>query len=235
MNGATAVRGARVGRLAVSLLAAVLAVAGCAGQPDGTPDVGPTEAPPPASLAVLTGQWRAEPVALDPVVEADADRTCRTDPELPGGMRMVLVDARGGGRLMALYVGPGGLAECGFLEIDAKGAVTGSLSDVSGDANAGPPPGRLSGISAGGSDGGETGQAWQEVHGRAGPGITRVVITVEDVGRVTATLRDGVFSAWWPIDETPKPRVWMKDYAVTAYDILGQQIDRYAKCGPGPC
>ncbi len=104
-----------------------------------------------------------------------------------------------------------------------------------GTPRPGAPPGRLSGISATGSDGGETGAAWQEVHGRAGPGITRVVITVEDIGAVTATLRDGLFSAWWPIDETPRPHVWMKDYVVNAYDILGQPIDRYSKCGPGPC
>ena len=137
--------------------------------------------------------------------------------------------------MMALYVGPAGVAECGYLEIDATGKVTGPLTEVSANRESGPPPGRLSGISVGGSDGGETGQAWQQVSGRAGPGITRVVATVEDVGAVTATLRDGLFTAWWPIEETPTPRMWMKDFSVDAYDALGQRIDRFTKCGPGPC
>ena len=99
---------------------AVVVMAACAGEAASPDD--------PLGLADLLGPWRREPIAaLDPGVVAALDGVCRAFPDFPPGQELVLVDARGRGRLQAQYAGPNSTAECtNDLVIHPDGSVTGA-------------------------------------------------------------------------------------------------------------
>ena len=211
-----------------SLAVASLLVIGCGGD---TPDTSaPAQGRPPALLADLLGPWRSEPLTIPDALAAAADRVCRADPAFPAGVTLALIDARGAGKLMAYYDGPAAGASCEYLEVSPTGEVTGSISSTWTGQQPGAAPGRLeSGGSSGSTDAGGT--VWQTASGRAGAGIAHVVIVVDGVGPVSATLRNGWFSAWWPVGRplqpmnAPGPGMPSRTYVVTAYDALGQPID----------
>ena len=186
----------------------------------------------PATLAELTGPWRPEPLMLDPNMAAAVDRACRTDPEFPAGVQLVVIDARGSSKLFAAYAGPGGAeAECGYIDVAPTGEISGSLSGTSIGDRPALAAGRMA-IDGGGGGSDDRGVVYQYVIGRAGAGIRRVILDVAGIGPVTATLRDGWFVAWWPVGEpikpagAPGPHVPQKAYTVTGYDALGQPLDQ---------
>jgi hypothetical protein len=217
-------------RLRSAVIAIMLLAAGCGGEAPSDAAAPLLQAGRVASLADLVGPWQREPFVIDGNVRAAADRACRADPEFPPGVQLVGVDARGGGRLMTIFAGPGGAtADCTYLEVARDGSVTGSLSGRGTSAFAPLEPGHLSPHGGGGfSDGGV---AVQYVMGRVGVGTERVVVAVEAIGPVTATLGNGWYLAWWetgrPLDPNgPGPHIPSKRYTVTAYDASGQITDQ---------
>ena len=180
-----------------------------------------------ATLADLVGPWQRQPFTIDENVRAAADRACRADVGFPPGVQLVLIDARGAGRLMTLFAGPGGHADCLYTEVAADGSVTGSLSGNGSGTLAPLAPGQLENYGGGGFSNEAT--AIQYVMGRVGAGAERVVLQVADVGPVTATVSNGWYLAWWetgrPLDPNgPGPHLPSKRYTVTAYDAFGQII-----------
>ena len=193
-----------------------------------------------ATVAELTGPWRSEPLTLGPDSIAEVDRACRPDPESPPGIGLVVIDARGNGKLTAQYNGPGGFAEC-RLEVDPSGAISGHLGILEGRRGNHLAPGR---IEIDDQNVGRQKESWQELNGQSGTAVTRVVIDVVDaagvdhVGPVTASLHDGKFLARWPTRERDARRdvmgrlnVWMRAYTITAFDAFGHVTDRVD--GPG--
>ena len=118
----------RLARLVGAILTMVLLVAGCSSESPSDSAAPDLRARGHATLAELVGPWQREPFSIDPSVRAAADRACRTDPEFPPGVELVAVDARGDGRLISVYSGSGGSAECDYAKVDPSGTVTGSLS-----------------------------------------------------------------------------------------------------------
>ena len=217
-------------RLLGAVFAIVLLVAACGGEAPSdaaAPDLGAGRS---ATLADLVGPWRREPFTIDANVRAAADRTCRADSEFPPGVQLVIADARGGGRLMTAYAGPGGAtADCIYIKVAPDGSVTGSLSGTGKGAFAQLPPGQLDSVGGGGFSDDDV--AVQYVLGRVGAGAARVVLDVEGIGPVTATLGNGWYLAWWetgqPLDPNgPGPQLPSRRYTVTAYDALGQITDQ---------
>jgi hypothetical protein len=211
-------------------IAIVLLVAACGGgAPSDTaaPDLGAGRL---ATLADLVGPWQREPFIIDAQVRAAADRACRADSEFPPGVQLVGIDARGGGRLITAYAGPGGAtADCIYIEVARDGSITGSLSSRGTSEFAPLAPGQLAAQGSGGFSDDDV--AVQYVLGRVGAGTARVVLDVEHVGPVTATLSHGWYLAWWetgrPRDPNgPGPHIPSKRYTVSAYDTFGQVTDQ---------
>ena len=175
----------------------------------------------PATLADLTGPWRAAPMRLDSVTEMKADAACRRDPEFPGGVRLALVDARGGGKLSTIYDGGDDLIVDCVTEIGPDGDVWGSIRTVGPGLRSGP--GQLRSIGGGGGGGADgPGMTW--TFGRVGQGIVAVVVDVAGIGRITATVQNGWYLAWWEgargLGDPPQPRT------VTAFDAFGTVLDQ---------
>ena len=218
-------------------LAIVLLVAACGPSASGSPE----DAAAPdlraghvATLADLIGPWQRQPFIIDGNVRAAAERVCRADQEFPPGVQPVLVDARGAGRLMTVFAGPGGYAECVYVEVAADGSVTGSLSGSGASRFAALAPGQLESAGGGGFSDEAGTTAVQYVTGRVGAGAARVVVQVADVGPVAATLSNGWYLAWWetgrPLDPNgPGPHLPSKRFTITAYDAFGQITDEAAE------
>ncbi len=192
---------------------AVVVMAACAGEAASPDD--------PLGLADLLGPWRREPIAaLDPRVVAALDGVCRAFPDFPPGQELVLVDARGRGRLQAQYAGPNSTAECtNDLVIHPDGSVTGGLSSVGGGGAAQPPAGRIVVRSNSGTGtNNDEPNPYTVIGGRVGPDALRVVVDVRGIGPVTATLRDGWYMAWWSGKCCAAAKV-------TGYDAAGNITD----------
>ena len=107
--------------------------------------------------------------------------------------------------------------------------MTGSLSGSGRGVLAPLAPGQLESFGGGGFS--DDNVAVQYVMGRVGAGMGRIVVDVEGLGPVTATLGNGWYLAWWetgqPLDPNgPGPHLPSKRFAVTAYDTLGQITDQ---------
>ena len=209
----------------------MLLVAACGSEAPSDAAAPDLRARRPATLADLVGPWQREPFIIDANVRAAADRACRADSEFPAGVALVGIDARGGGRLITAYAGPGGrTADCTYIEIAPNGAVTGSLSSTGAGVFAPLAPGQIE--SHGGGAFSDEDVTVQYVIGRAGAGTARVVLDVEGIGPVTATLANGWYLAWWetgqPLDPNgPGPHLPSKRFTVAAYDAFGQITDQY--------
>ena len=79
-------------RVLATLVATALAVAACGG--DGEVIQPRVQI---ATLAELTGPWRATPLKLDPALRARVADFCRREIQLPPGVVPAVVDARGEG------------------------------------------------------------------------------------------------------------------------------------------
>jgi hypothetical protein len=174
----------------------------------------------PATRADLTGAWRAEPFVLDPLLATQVDRVCRRDPSFPiAHLDLVLIDARGGGRLPTLYAMGDATADCLYTQISGPGVVTGSLSGTGTGQEAQLPAGKLSLVGTGSIE-----KAWSYRSGRVGLGIERVVVDVAGFGPITATLQNGWWFVWWPGASErgkPEPRV-----IIAGFDTLGAPVDQ---------
>ena len=123
-------------------------------------------------------------------------------------------------------------ADCSYIEVAQSGAIRGGLGGVmTVDMFAPLAPGQLE-YPGGGQFSDDT-TTVQYVIGRVGAGTARVVLEVEGIGSVTATLGNGWYLAWWeagkPLDPTgpgrPHPLPGQR-YTATAYDALGHVTDQ---------
>ena len=204
-------------RVLATLVAAMLAVLACGG--DGEVINQPVRV---ATLAELTGPWRATPLILDPALRARAADVCRREIELPGGVVPAVMDARGEGVVTVRMTGAIE-ASCDALEIPADGGVMGAGGGWHQNPERLPavPDTELTQLTRGRIDGGGlTVKGWS-VHGRAGAAIAVVQLTLAGGPVVTATLESGWFSAWWPaiiaddLEIAPFPQVVIQGFDST--------------------
>jgi hypothetical protein len=169
---------------------------------------------PAARVAELSGPYLAEPYrAFDQALLARVDEECAASN--PGDrLELVLVDGRGGGRLLLVYDGANGAsAEC-FTTIETNGDVflesTGTSSD--GGANL-PGPLEVRPMSGGSSSGPN---AWSYLHGRVGSDISRIELELPNGDRITASSSGGRFAGWWPGEQM--------SVRILGYDAAGNQV-----------
>jgi hypothetical protein len=100
---------------------------------------------------------------------------------------LVVTDSRGPFEML-VYAGPSGEQVClwnkGFIGISGNG---GTLPPASSGAI---------GIPGVGFDGGK--ERFTYADGQAGPDVTAVTLVLADGTRVEATLKNGLYAAWWP-------------------------------------
>jgi hypothetical protein len=156
------------------------------------PGVLPSSAPP-ATLDQLNGPILAKPLVVPEALLVAAERTCRNDPDFPGGT-LVLTDARGGGILVLYFLAD----ERDFVFCPVT-VPSGSpqLEDGSLDVECCAP-----------GDVALHGLDWvrPRLHvaaGRAGSGIAAVRIELEHGQTVVASLQDSWFSAYWNLNYEP--------------------------------
>ena len=175
-------------------LAAVLTlVAACGGDE--------ASAIPAAGRAEILGPYQVEPYrAFDRAAIEPLERACQTgdagmEPMIRPPLQPVLADARGEGRIILLYeAADGSYAECtGKLQPDGSVQLEGGGSGSSDLAlqpfELGPSAGS---VVESGSD------SWSAVNGTIGSEIGGVVIELEDGTRITASVGNGRYAAWWP-------------------------------------
>lgn len=151
-------------------------------------------------LGPLLGPWRSEPIPLWPALLAAVARVCSTSMQPFPAVPLVAVDARGQGRLEALFAGAGGQAACNGMTIDAQGAVAAMGGGMTAIGNPPPAVGDQALVSAGVSSSGGAGDAITSsvIAGAAGAGIATVAIVMPGRARMRATLANGWYLFWWP-------------------------------------
>jgi hypothetical protein len=118
-------------------------------------------------------------------------------PHIPaGGWRTTLIDTRGP-YTVVLFVASHGAAELTCLSGREGGSLSGSSSTHT------PPPvpvGHIAVVSSGSrtTRPDEGSEHFSQLAGRTGPGVTSVVVRLDDGTRVRATVANGWFVAWWP-------------------------------------
>jgi hypothetical protein len=113
-----------------------------------------------------------------------------------GDWDAVVVDTRGP-YTMILFTAAHGAAELSCFSGRQPGSLGGSFATHPPPP---VPPGHVSIVSSGSTTTppAEGSQHFSEVVGRTGPGVTGVTMTLRNGTRVTASLADGWFLAWWP-------------------------------------
>ena len=174
----------------------------------------------PGAMALLLGPWRPEPVPLWPALLQVVAQTCARSMQPFPPAPLVAVDARGEGRLQALFAGPGGVAMCNDMTIDADGRVEaagGGMTSMGSD----PQPAigaaqlRSAGVSSSSDAGGRV--TTSLITGQAGQGIARVVVEMPGRQRMGATLAQGWYLFWFPGEIPAGTRV-------IGLDVLGANI-----------
>lgn len=199
-------------------LAACLVGAAIGACEEGT---APLSLPRPATIEQVTGPWQREPLVLDPALVGRVDEACKrgAPPEVPPGLTIALIDARGAGRLLVRQTN--GASEAAYEStISAGGHVTCQIM-MNGASIPSAEPGEVT-ISGGTGVDHPAGEAWYSYFGQAGPGVTRVVIDVTGVGPLTASLGgDGSYWGWWPVRQGGRFTV-----TISGYDSSGGLVDR---------
>ena len=219
-----------ISRLATVVL--VLALVGC-----GEDAAEPPVAPPPASLAELVGPWRTQPLRLDEGTWSQIEAVCRRDIEFPAGTHALLIDVRGAGVATVRMTGAQS-GVCDALAVTPDGAVAGAGG---GSRNEAPeafkiPPGTTLGpIEYGNVGGGDLKINGWSVRGPAGAGIATVIVEPIGQPRIVATVMNGWFSAWWPVQsgangqprrmpDPPEPPPKVRIQGFDANGVLVNQI-----------
>ena len=183
-----------ISRFAAAAL--LLGLVGC-----GEETVEPPLAPPPATLAELTGPWRPTPLSLTPQLWALAQEACRKDMEMAPGTAAVIIDARGAG-VVTLRMTGATRGSCNSLQLLPNGQFTGAGGGWNGPS--GEHLGPRTGAKLGSSEqqavgGGDLKVSGWSIYGTAGDEIATVVVEPAGHEPVQATLMNGWFSAWWPV------------------------------------
>jgi hypothetical protein len=115
-----------------------------------------------------------------------------------GSWRTVVIDSRGP-YTMILFAAAHGAAELSCFSAGHQQPIS-----LGGSFATHPPPpvpaGHVSIVSSGSTTTppNEGSQHFSQLVGRTGPGVTRVTLRLRDRTRVTASLANGWFLAWWP-------------------------------------
>ncbi len=181
----------------------------------------PVDPLPDALVDPLAGPWRTTPVGIDPALRLEVERACRASMlPFPPLTQLVLVDARGQGRLQAIFAGPTGQqATCMDMEIDADGRVQamGGGSTGEGDGKPveiGPFELRSQGSMSSGAPGAVTSSL---TSGMAGPGIASIVLEAPGQPQITASLANGWYAVWFP-------GAWPRATKVIGLDAFGTEV-----------
>jgi hypothetical protein len=193
----TRLRGSASIATRLTLMASLLSsVAACAGVPDVLQGLDGS-----ATARQLNGPWRPQPMRPAAALVAEADRVCRRDISFEAGLPLLVVDARGVGRLQLLYASADGkTGECQGIFVRPDGSVRGGGPGGSSEGDPWQPiPRDGLEIITSGSSFGTLGEDETHRAGRAGPGVAHVRLTVVGVpDAIEATLANGWWSAWWP-------------------------------------
>lgn len=208
-----------------ALFVTSLALGGC-GDEEPVPQVPMLR---PATVNDLVGPWQATPFLLDPALRARIEQACRRDIEMPPGSVAAVVDVRGASVATIRMTGqtPG---SCDALEVTNRGEAVGAGGGWRQDQPEPLPPigpRELGGIERQTVQGGSlTVKGWS-VYGRVGNAVRIVGVEPQNGPPLVATLENGWFAAWWPVqpgdpnmDEGRQPRV-----LVRAYDAFGATLD----------
>ena len=192
---------------ALLVITALLVTVGC----DAAAQVVPV-----AGGGVLVGPWQAAPFPVAGPILAAIDQACRGSmPDFPQRVQLTVVDARGGGRIQAHYTSPDGAeATCMDMSVNAAGKVEAIGGGSIGFADQAPPPLQANELTNAGSMGSDRSSV---VYGRAGAGISRVMVLMPGHVPITASLANGWYLVWWP-------GVWPQGTMVVGLDVLGQQV-----------
>jgi hypothetical protein len=179
-------------------MAAVLfaSVVACAGMPDVLQGLDGS-----ATAPQLNAPWQPNPMRPSAAIVAEADRVCRTEIQFQPGLPLVLVDARGEGRLQLFYGAPNGdSGECNGIFVAPGGTVKPGGGGSSGSA--GPWQAIAANdllLMSSGAGGDPLGEHEQYVSGRAGAAVARVQLSVAGIADpIEATVANGWWAAWWP-------------------------------------
>jgi len=194
---------------ATTWVSLVMLLVGCTGGPSATPSPAtfdPAAAPvivdEATALGALLGPWRAEPIPLWPALLAEIARDCPASMRPFPAVPLVAVDARGGGRLQALFAGAGRQAACYDMTIDRQGAVGamggGMTSTGDGQSPVGARALRSAGVSSSAIGADRNAITSSVFIGEAGAEIATVVIAMPGQARMRATLANGWYLFWWP-------------------------------------
>jgi hypothetical protein len=168
-----------------------------------------------ALAAAIKGPWQRVPFALPGTMIESIDRACRAgfEGQFPQHTQLMAIDSRGAGRVEVLYAAPNGDEASCTATVDAAGRVewAGGGTGSSGQAWLVLPAFELA--SSGGYGSGEA----SATYGRAGAGISSVVIVMPGQPRVTASLANGWYGAWWPGE-------WPQGTEIVGLDPLGQPV-----------
>ncbi len=174
---------------------------------------GPTEMT--ALAAAANGPWQPVPIALPAHIVQAVDRTCRSSfREFPQHTQLMVIDARGAGRIEAQYAAPNGEdATCASMTIDADGRVEagGGGTGSRGQPWLALPALELETVS------GYSSSEGSGTSGRVGAGVVTVVIAMPGRPPVTASIENGWYLAWWPGD-------WPPGTKAIGLDSLGQPV-----------
>jgi hypothetical protein len=140
--------------------------------------------------------------------------------QVPDDLDLVVVDARGGGRLALFYAGQlGSFADCPSMTVSADGSVGdmggGNIGTI-GPLGAPVADNELRVVWAVSSGEGRSGST-QRV-GQSGSSIELVSVRPAEGEPILATLADGWWSAWWP--GTDRGRV-----GIGGFDASGELVN----------
>lgn len=190
----------------IVLLLAVLASAAC----EATAPFVPVDG------GALAGPWQSTPFSLaGPILQA-VDQACRGSmPEFPQQTQLTVVDARGGGLIQAHYTSPDGAeATCVDMTVNAAGRVEALGGGGTGFAGHALPPLEANELSSAGGMGSDRSTV---TYGRAGAGISQVVVLMPGHVPIRASLANGWYLVWWPGE-------WAQGSKVVGFDVLGEQV-----------
>ncbi len=171
---------------------------------------------------------------VGPETRAEFDAACLADQAMPDGLGLVVMDARGEGRLVVGYGADDGGGSEAWLQATI-GAEPPSKCQMMSTSQAGllPLGERELRITNNASMGGDDGW-WSVIAGQAGADIAQVVADVPGSPRIVATLNDGWFALWWPQEAQPAGQAPRLDFRLLGLDRSGAEIAEFgARDGDG--
>lgn len=182
----------------------------------------------PATDDELSAPWRPMPMLVAPEMRAEFDAACLADQAMPDGLSMVVMDARGEGRLVIGYADADADADAGGSEAWLQatiGAEPPSKCQMMSTSQAGllPLGERELRVTNNPSIGDHDGW-WSVIAGQAGADIAQVVAEVPGSPRIVATLNDGWFALWWPQEAQPAGQAPRLEFRLVGVDRSGAAI-----------